>query len=114
MAVRDWSFARLLVVLTLGSSVSLGLGLATVGAYVAAPDDDPLVRFWEQNRWVLLPACAGFLASVFALYALVAACGSSSVSSPWASRSHGRGARVIARTAKATSTGRGQVGGEAC
>lgn len=73
MAVRDWSFARLLVVLTLGSSVSLGLGLATVGAYLAAPDDDQLVRFWEQNRWLLLPACAGFLASVFALCALVAA-----------------------------------------
>jgi hypothetical protein len=40
MAVKAWSFARLLV-LTVGSSLALGLGLATVGAYLAAPGDDP-------------------------------------------------------------------------
>lgn len=72
MAVKDWSFARLLVVLAAGSSVALGLGLTTVGAYLAAPNDDPLVRFWEQNRWLLVTACAAFLAIVAALYALLA------------------------------------------
>jgi hypothetical protein len=72
MAVKDWSFARLLVVLTLGSASTLGLGLATIGAYLGAPDNDPLVRFWEHNPWLLVAACVVFLGSVAGLYTLVA------------------------------------------